>query len=173
MKRTLVIWALVVLAGCGDDNGLSRDVVTSLPDGNAAGAALSGQYRVTITTTSCSGECPSFQVLGVFTYRICEVGAVDSNETITATQTDGHLEVVGDSSLFVQRLVGGVDSDGAFDIGGYETQADGQVEVTARAKGSISAGGAIQATAQARGVGSAEGKSINCVGSYTLGGQRQ
>ena len=173
MRPMAAVLAFAALAGCGGDSGLSRDVVTSLPDGNGAGTALSGQYRVTINTTSCSGECPSFQVLGVFTYSICEVGAVDSNETITATQTDGHLEVEGDSSLFVQRLVGGVDADGTFDIGGYEAQGEGQVDVTARAEGRITTGGAIQATAQARGVGSAEGKSINCVGSYTLSGQRQ
>lgn len=173
MRGVALVWALAALVGCGGDSGLSRDVVTSLPDGNATGTALSGQYRVTITTTSCAGACPSFQVLGVFTYSICKVGDVDSNETITTTQTDGHLEVVGDSSLFVQRLVGGVDADGAFDIGGYEAQGEGQVDVTARARGSISQSGLLQATAQARGVGSAEGKSINCVGSYTLSGQRQ
>jgi hypothetical protein len=164
----LALWLCV--AGCGGDSDLSREVVTNLPPGDAAGTALSGEYNIDITTTDCSGQCPSYTVLG-FTVHLCRPGNVDS-ERVTVTQQDGLLDVKGDSSLWVQRLKGGVYQDGHYDIGGYAVQGEA-VDVTARVRGTLTAGGAFNGTARVKGVGESDGLQINCLGSYDIIGQRE
>jgi hypothetical protein len=164
----LALWLCV--AGCGGDGGLSRDEVLNLPPGDATGQALSGEYEVTIATVDCSGQCPSYTVLG-FTVHICRPGAVD-NERITVTQNGGELTVTGDSSLWVQHLKGGIYQDGHYDIGGYALQGDA-VDVTARVRGTISPDGTLTGTAQAKGVGESDGLKINCVGTYDFNGKRE
>jgi len=47
------------------------------------------------------------------------------------------------------------------------------VQITARVKGTIDDTGSILATARVRGVGSAEGQTINCTGTYDVTGARQ
>jgi len=172
MIRSLMAMLVVGIAACGGSGELSREEVTSIPPGDATGTALSGSYRLTIVTTHCDGSCPSFQVIGSIYYSICKPNATD-HETVTVTQKEGVLEVTGDSSLWVQNMSGGVLSDGQFDVGGYETEADGNVQITARVKGTIDDTGSILATARVRGVGSAEGQTINCTGTYDVTGARQ
>jgi len=164
----LALWLCV--AGCGGDGDLSKDVVINLPPGDATGAALSGEYQVTIATTDCSGQCPSYTVWG-FTVHICRPGAVD-NERITVNQDNGVLEVIGDSSLWVQHMKGGIYQDGHYDVGGYAVQGEA-VDVTARVRGTISPDGTLTGTALAKGVGESDGLKINCVGSYDFSGKRQ
>jgi hypothetical protein len=170
--RWLMAALLAATVGCGGSGELSRDEVTSIGPGDATGTDRSGRYRLTVVTAGCVGACPAFQIVGSIYWTICKPGATD-RETVMVTQKDGFLEVTGDSSLWVQTMSGGLQVDGRFDVGGYETEADGEVQITARVKGTIDSSGSIVATARARGVGSAEGKSINCTGTYDVTGARQ
>ena len=57
----IIVSCAVFISACGSDGsdtaGLSKEEVTSIPQGDATGAELSGDYAVTITTTACSGTC--------------------------------------------------------------------------------------------------------------------
>lgn len=171
MRQAAIAAALLALPACGGSDDLSRGAVTSIPPGNAVGTSLSGKYRVEIYTRSCSGDCPVFNVLG-FAWSVCRVGQKDT-ETVTVTQTDGRLQVDGDSSLYVTRMTGGINLDGTYDIGGYGTQAGTAIEITERVWGSISPTGAFAGAAKARGYGSYQGTSVNCFASYDLSGKKQ
>jgi hypothetical protein len=162
---------MILVSGCGSGE-LDRDVVTNLPPGDATGTDHSGEYQLTIRTKSCDGRCPTFQVWG-FTVRICSPGNTDT-EQVTVTQTDGVLEVTElGSSMYVQSLRGGVNTDGTFDVGGYEIQQGTEVGVAARVQGQIDGSGRIQATARVCGNGSAEGETIACTGTFDVTGLRQ
>lgn len=169
MRRVLSLcYVIASVAACGAGD-LAKDVVTNLPPGNATGSALSGSYDLTVTTRDCSGQCPTFQV-AIFTIRICDKGDVD-HQTVSATQADGRLTVSGDAGLYVESLVGGISTDGSFDIGGY-TNVQG-VDVTARVAGTLGADGRLAGQARLLGVGSVEGTSVNCRGTYDVSGARR
>jgi len=174
MRHSTLALALALtlhLPACGGDDELDRDVVTSIPPGNAAGSAASGTYSLQIRTVSCTGACPTYKVLG-FTVSLCSVGDSDS-ETVKVTQTDGVLDVseIG-SSLYVEQLRGGINQDGTFDVGGYQIQSGTSVAVTARAQGTINPGGTLVGSARAKGTGSYDGQNIACTGSFEISGQR-
>ncbi len=159
----------LALAGCGDGD-LSVAAVTSIPAGNASGSAASGSYSLKSVTRDCSGSCPTFTYL-IFTVKICEVGDSDS-ASATVVQENGRLTVTS-TGLLVKSLSGGIQSDGAFEVGGVDSQASGAVEVTLRASGRIDAAGVFTGTARARGVGNVDGTSLNCVGDYEITGTRR
>lgn len=162
---------MILASGCGSSE-LDPDVVTNLPPGDANGTAHSGQYQLTILTKTCDGRCPTFQVWG-FTVRICSPGNTDT-ERVTVTQTDGVLEVTElGSSMYVQSLKGGVNTNGSFDVGGYEVQQGVDVGVSARVQGQIDNNGKIQATAKLLGNGTAEGETIACTGTFDITGVRE
>ena len=167
---TLALACSAVLAACGGDDDLDRDVVTNLPPGSAAGAAASGRYRLQIRTRSCNGSC-SVTVIGI-SWRLCEVDD-DDTETVTVLQKDGALEMteIG-SSMYVDQMHGGINADGSFDIGGYELQQGSSVGVAIRARGSIAPDGTLVADVQGKGNGSYEGQTISCRASYEVTGQR-
>jgi hypothetical protein len=164
-----VAWLLLVLTACGDDE-LSRDVVTSLPPGDATGSETSGTYTLQIATRTCSGSC-ALTVFGV-SWQLCEVG--DGNtETVHVIQTDGALSIeeIG-KSMYVEQLHGGIDADGRFDVGGYKIQEGSSVGVAVRARGTITADGSFVGDAQAHGSGSYDDQTISCSASYEVTGQR-
>lgn len=169
MRGMLLMMVAVGALGCGSDY-LDRDVVTSLPPGDASGSALSGSYSGTVTTTACAGTCMA--KYGIFTYTFCEVGDVDK-ETFQVTQNDGVLEVTGASHLYVASLRGGVDADGRFDVGGYATESGGQIGIVMRVEGTIDGSGTVDAVAKGKGDGSADGVTVNCSASYRISGQRR
>ena len=170
-----VICALsLALAGCGGESDLSSEAVTSIPDGDGTGSARSGSYAIQLNTTSCSGQCPAID-LGWFKLTLCKQGARVTGSEIVGQQ-NGHLEVqINSSAFYVKDLKGGVNKDGAFDVGGVDQQQGKEydVTITARVNGTISAGGVISGQARAKGSGSAYGDQIACQASYALSGQRK
>jgi len=170
MRWFLLMGLIALMAtGCGGDGGgyLAKKTVTGLPAGDATGSDFSGEYDVELYTSDCSGACPTIDY-GLFTWSICDVGDKDS-DYVTVLQTDGRLQVDSDGGLVVTRLSGGINADGSFDVGGWSTEAGGDVTITARAAGTISDAG-ISATAKARAVGKAEGEFINCTATYEITG---
>jgi hypothetical protein len=127
--------ALVVF-GAGCDDSLSEDAVTSIPAGNASGAALTGEYQLEWTTLECSGICARLKVSDLESISVCDVG-FRQRTTARITQTDGRLQLDVDDSLFAGRLSGGVNQDGAFDVGGIKTEAGQRLTLRSRATGTI------------------------------------
>lgn len=161
---------LLLLSACGDGE-LDRDTVTSLPPGSAQGAWASGRYALKFVTTACEGECPLIQS-GFFSFSTCDVG--DSDEArADVVQTDGRLDFdATGSGLLVERGEGGLDEDGRFTVGGYATQAAGDVEITSRLEGTMSRDGNLIGTSRTWGYGMAEEVRIDCVGTYEVTGVR-
>jgi hypothetical protein len=166
----LVLLACVPLGCSGGDPDLDPDVVTNLPGGDATGAAESGEYQVQLYTRACSGDC-LYYYAGI-PISACDVGDTD-DATLMLTQTDGRLQAdIDNGGLLVTRLEGGLWLDGTFDIGGYATQLAGEVEITARATGTLGAG-SVTGTVSAHGWGSVDGDGIGCRATYDLSGSRQ
>ncbi len=167
----LLVAALPLALGCsssGED--LSVDTVTHLPDGTGTGDAASGVYTLQLDVTACSGSC-SATVAG-FPVSICTVGPAGS-AVMTVTQTGGHLAVHNDgANVVVHDLSGGIDANGAFDVGGVAAGVDGQdLTVTTRAEGTLG-GGTATATAESQGTGTVDGTPIDCVQSLQMSGSR-
>lgn len=163
--------AVSLLGACsGGDSSLDKSVVTQLPSGDASGTAASGEYQVQLYTSACSGDC-TYSYLG-FTVSGCDVGDTD-DATLTLTQTEGHLQAdIDNGGLLVTRLEGGLWQDGTFDIGGYATQQGGEVEITARASGTLGVD-AVTGTVQAHASGSVDGDHVRCTATYDLTGSHQ
>jgi hypothetical protein len=171
MTKSPAPWllALVCAVGCGDDDGgLDIDEVTNLPPGDADGDAASGTWTFEAYTSACAGVCSAGG--GVLTAIFCEVGNRD-NASAMVTQDDGALQIDVDDSFFVSRLKGGVDADGAFDVGGYGTENGGALGITARLVGAFE-GDAAEGTAELRIVGEAYDDRIDCRASYDVTGTR-
>lgn len=161
-------WLAACGGGGGDGGYLSKDTVTDLPAGDATGSDFSGEYDVELYTSDCSGKCPVIDY-GWFTWSICDVGDKD-DDVVTIQQTDGRLQVDSDGGLEVTRLIGGINSDGSFDVGGYSTEDSGNVQITARAEGDLS-GATITATAKAAAHGTtSDGTRIDCTATYEITG---
>ncbi len=168
MAAWILTLAGAALLGCGDGTpSLDRGTVTSLPDGTAQGSLLSGDYRAEVYTKDCSGLCAAEQ----FNISVCDIGRIVM-ETIHATQNDGHIEFEGGSDLIVTRFSGGIDGDGTFDAGGFNTYLGGAFEASGRVQGSIDNHGHFQATAYLNISGSSQGTSIDCTGVYDVKGDR-
>jgi hypothetical protein len=141
LARTALAVTFIVAAASGCDGGgggdLDPDVVTNLPPGDGTGTALTGTYSMESVTTSCDGDCST--TVDEFTYSACDVGTrLDS--TAEVIQADGALMIDVEDSDYVSQLAGGVDADGSFDVGGLRTQQGGEVTITARGVGTITAG---------------------------------
>ncbi len=136
-----------------DDASLDRDVVESIPEGDAVGDGFSGSYATLATAVSCVGECGPIETNGVSSV-VCSPYA-ESMEWITAYQDggslrvdlddDGHIGINLDGYVPV-RLLGGIDADGSWDIGGYGTKFGGTLESTARVRGTWREGEPLEAT---------------------------
>jgi len=157
----------VFIGGCAG-GGLEKADVTSLPPGDAVGAAASGTYDLDLVVKECKGSCGPIDA-GIFTVSLCDVGDVDHAEAIV-TQTDGAL-VLESEGLVVEHLEGGIDANGAFVIGGYGTDQGGDVELFVLGTGTL-AGDLFQGGAESRGRGAIDGESFDCTAIYDVSGAR-
>ncbi|MBK6688076.1 MAG: hypothetical protein IPG45_26610 [Deltaproteobacteria bacterium] len=164
------LFPLLLLWACGAGE-LDRNTVTTLPAGSATGSWASGRYALKFVTTQCEGECPLIQS-GFFSFSTCDVGQSDEAR-VEVVQNDGRLnfDATG-SGLLVERGEGGLDEDGRFSVGGYATQAAGDVELTSRMDGNLSRDGTLSATTRTWGYGMADEVRIDCVGTYEVTGSR-
>lgn len=152
-----------------EDEYLARDVVESIPEGDAAGEAFSGSYQTRATIISCAGSCGPIDTGGT-TYDVCERDA-ESIEWITVYQEDGTLRVDLDDDGHIGinldgyvpvRLNGGIDADGSWDIGGYGTKFGGKLESTARARGTVEMDEPLEGTVEVRVFGAVSETDIDC-----------
>ncbi len=173
---TVLLGALV--AGCeaestqeddATDEYLDRDVVENIPEGDAAGDGLSGSYQTRASVVSCAGACGPIDNGGT-TYVVCERDA-ESIEWITVYQEEGALRVDLDDDGHIGinldgyvpvRLHGGVDADGSWDVGGYDTKFDGSLEATARARGTVEPGAPFEGTVEVHVVGVVADTKTDC-----------
>ena len=170
MNRSIAM--LCLLAACTDGSspyGPDRDDVSDIPAGDATGTTATGEYELQLYTADCLGDCPVIRS-GIFSVSLCDVGEVDE-QTVDVTQTDGRLVMIGEG-LQVERLTGGVDADGTFEVGGWGTQNGGDVEVAILSTGTL-AGARFTGTAESRGHGSIDGQSIDCTAVYEVAGARE
>ena len=128
----------VVLGGC--DEQLSDEDVTDLPAGDALGDAFAGDYTMELTTLSCDGVCAPIQVSELVRLSVCDVGARQSG-TARVSQGDGRLQLDIRGALQASRLIGGVDTDGIFDVGGVATAASQARTFRSRVEGTLDANG--------------------------------
>lgn len=155
------------LAGCGGTSDIDQDVVTNLSDGTATGTGFSGTYKVSLYVSACSGTCPVV-TSGLVSISTCDVGFKSSTH-LTAVQTDGHLQV-DSTGLLVNRMTGGINGDGSFDVGGFGTQSSGSMKITTRAQGTLKQDGTIVATDRSHGWGTINNVPVDCYATYELTG---
>jgi hypothetical protein len=154
--------ALLLLASCGAD-ALDPDVVTHLPDGDGAGTAASGTYAIDLYTSGCQGRCSYGSGQSV-----CDIGQRHAG-SLVITQSGGHLRIEPEGTeLVLTRLESGIWKDGHFDVGGLATQLGGNVVITARASGTLSA--TLTGQARARAQGKVGGDELDCTASFDLSG---
>jgi hypothetical protein len=183
--RKITVCAALMLGACGGSDpgvlgqqqlpglppgsGLTQSNVSNLPPGDAQGSAFAGNYVLAIYTTSCTGVCPLVDGLSS-----CDVGH-ESQEVPTVSQTNGRLEL-DDLNLYVPRLVGGIDADGSFDIGGFATQLGGVIAIANRATGTVTSpdilAAAMSATSEEHITGTTMGITLDCVATYSVTGAR-
>jgi hypothetical protein len=176
MRTSMSVFSMVLAAaftlpacdGNGDGGGLTPDDVRSIPPGDATGNALSGEYEVTRTTRACSGRCAA--TVSGFLVAVCDVGEIVDSR-VTVTQTDGDLEVLVDDDV-PALYRGGIQADGAYDLGAYATQNGATIEITVRSQGTITAS-SLTGTARSATWGSIEGQSLDCAGEYEVRGLRR
>ncbi|HOX45545.1 MAG TPA: hypothetical protein PK668_18245 [Myxococcota bacterium] len=171
MPRAMA-WTVLLtlaLAGCGGGDNLGREDVEDLPAGDATGSALSGNYDLEFYTTACKGACPLID-MGLYSLSICDVGNTD-DATVSVTQTDGRLLIVG-PSLLVPRMEGGLDQDGTFLVGGYATQNSGSVEIVTLGEGAIDGQGQMTGSSETHAWGEVNQTRIDCTALFEISGQR-
>lgn len=155
---------LFLLAGCSGGRALDRDEVTSIPAGTGTGSAASGNWVGTLATTACTGSC---LIAGVVS--LCDVGDLDDYE-LELVQTDGHLTIEAEG-LATPSMVGGIDADGTFRVGGYATQLGGTIESLSETTGQVT-GDTFTGTVIASSEGSYDGEGFACDAEYTTHGER-
>jgi len=152
-----------------DDEPLDRDVVESVPEGDAVGDDFSGSYETLATAVACVGECGPIEAGGT-TSVVCSPYA-ESKEWITLFQEDGSLRIDLDDDGHIGinldgyvpvRLNGGIDSDGTWDVGGYGTKYGGRLESTARIRGMVQAGEPLEGTVEVHIFGVVEDTETDC-----------
>ena len=135
--RLFVACTLVALAGCGD---LTRGAVTSIPPGTGTGTAFTGIYGLVARTNLCEGVCIPIN-LGQVTGVPCQFGQV-TNLDVIATQNGGQFSATADPDGFIiAALMGGINIDGSFDIGGARQVGGKNVESKSRITGRIDSSG--------------------------------
>ncbi len=152
-----------------DDAYLDRDVVTSIPAGDAVGDMFSGDYQIRSTTVSCAGACGPIDV-GDTTYVVCERDQ-ETIEWVTVYQEDGELRVDLDDDGHIGinvdgfapvRLTGGIDADGRWDVGGYDTKFGDDLESAARARGTFEQGEEPEGTLEVHTHGVVSQTEVDC-----------
>lgn len=151
------------------DEYLDREVVTSIPEGDAVGDAFSGDYQMRSTIVSCAGECGPIDV-GDTSYVVCERDD-ESVEWVTVYQEDGALRVDLDDDGHIGinvdgyapvRLNGGIGADGGWDVGGYDTKFGEDLESTARARGTVQEGVQPEGTLEVHTYGLVSETEVDC-----------
>lgn len=151
------------------DEYLDREVVTSIPAGDAQGDSFSGFYETRATVVSCVGACGPIGVGGT-TYTVCARDA-ETVEWVTVYQEDGALRVDLDDDGHIGinldgyvpvRLHGGIGSDGSWDVGGYDSKFSGDLESTARARGTIQPNEPLEGTLETHVFGVVAGTETDC-----------
>ena len=102
-------FATVVVVGCGGSTRtLTATDVANIPPGSAVGTTLSGSYLVvsgSIDDCDCRvGSCSQYHV---------EIGV-----TYTVVEQDGALTITDSGDTTGTPLLGGVDADDSFTVGG-------------------------------------------------------
>ncbi len=169
LRGTISMFALALVVGCGGGSELDRDEVTNIPPGNATGSAASGSYTFELYVSKCSGTCPLVTV-GLSTLSTCDVGFRDEAD-VTLTQSDGRIQI-DSQDLLVTRMVGGLNADGSFDVGGYGTQLSGAIEITTRAHGVLAQDGSVTAQNRTRAQGNVNGTTVDCTATYDVTGHK-
>jgi hypothetical protein len=173
MRNRWLVWSLLVLSvACSHDDspgGFSQEEVEDIPPGTAQGSLASGQYDVEAYTAACDGICGGST--GLYTFTICDVGDRD-DQRVDVKQDDGRLQIDGDDSLFVSRMIGGIDDDGWFDVGGYGTEAGGSVEATGRLTGQVE-GEDVSGVFELWVRGHWDGEPVDCRARYEVEGTRE
>lgn len=151
------------------DEYLDREVVTSIPAGDASGNAFSGGYQMSATVVSCAGACGPIEVGGT-RYMVCERD-LESVEWVSVTQEDGVLRVNLDDDGHIGinvdgyvpiLLRGGINADGSWDIGGYDTKFADALESTARARGTVQPDEPLEGTLEVYSHGEFPDADIDC-----------
>jgi hypothetical protein len=156
----------LVVAGCGaggagappDDPSeptLTHDDVSAVPDGNAVGMNFSGVYTsVSNLRTAC--RC---RVGGP-----CALGFAGTGETISVFETDGHLRAPNDNLGGPTELLGGVNADGTFTLGGLLESVGETDFIRFQGQFTLAAGKAdsFQATVDRTTQSSSQGKPFDC-----------
>lgn len=150
-----------------EDDYLDREVATSIPDGDASGNTFSGNYQMRSTVVSCVGACGPIEIGGT-TYAVCERD-LEFVEWVSVYQDGGSLRVDLDDDGHIGinlngyvpvRLLGGIDADGGWDIGGYGTKFGGTLESVARARGTVDE--TLAGTLEVQSFGIVEGAEVDC-----------
>lgn len=151
------------------DTYLDREVVESVPEGDAVGDGFSGSYETLATAVACVGECGPIDTGGT-TSVVCSPYA-ESMEWITAYQEDGSLRIDLDDDGHIGinldgyvpvRLNGGIDADGTWDVGGYGTKFGGRLESTARVRGTVQEGAPLEGTVEVHVFGIVDEIEVDC-----------
>lgn len=151
------------------DTYLDREVVESVPEGDAVGDGFSGSYETRATAQACVGECGPIEVGGTMSV-VCSPYA-ESEEWITAYQEDGSLRIDLDDDGHIGinldgyvpvRLNGGINADGTWDVGGYGTKFGGRLESTARVRGTVQEGEPLAGTVEVHVFGTVDETEIDC-----------
>ena len=150
-----------------EDDYLDREVATSIPDGDASGNTFSGNYQMRSTVVSCVGACGPIEIGGT-TDAVCERD-LEFVEWVSVYQDGGSLRVDLDDDGHIGinlngyvpvRLLGGIDADGGWDIGGYGTKFGGTLESVARARGTVDE--TLAGTLEVQSFGIVEGAEVDC-----------
>jgi|GEM_PF-2079846 len=157
------------------DAFLDPDVVTSIPEGDASGDAFTGAYQTRAVVISCAGACGPVEVAGT-QYAVCERDA-ESVEWVSVLQEDGKLRVDLDDDGHIGinldgyvpvRLNGGIDADGRWDVGGYDTKFGDALESTARARGTAQPGEPLEGTLEVHSYGLVGETEVDCHSTHRL-----
>ncbi|MCK5799404.1 MAG: hypothetical protein KAI47_19570 [Deltaproteobacteria bacterium] len=143
---------------------LTKVSVTSIPTGDATGAAHVGTYALETVIRACAGKCSVTKNSTTTDY--CTVG-YRSTVNVAVTQTDGALSV----SFGPYVMEGGINKDETFDVGSYSEQ--GTVSNISRMVGTMTAAGKVTAVTETKLADSADPQGLNCFAVYDVTGDKQ
>ena len=143
---------------------LTKASVTSIPTGDATGAAHAGTYTLKSVIRACAGKCSVTK--GTTTTDYCTIG-YRSTVNVAVTQTDGALSV----SFGPYVMKGGINKDETFDVGSYSEQ--GTVSNISRMAGTMTAAGKVIGVTETKLADSAAPQGLNCFAVYDVTGDKQ
>jgi hypothetical protein len=169
---SLLLSLSMMACQAGDDGEpgperLTEEEVTSIPEGDAAGTWASGVYVTRTRTVACSGLCRLDTSIG--TIDLCEEGEEREHRS-ELVQEGGRLGVRVDGSDVMPEYQGGLDDDGAFDVGGAHESGD--LRYLARVVGDLDEAGTLAGTLTIRADGEPDGSVVRCTAEYDVEGER-